>query len=152
MCLLLTSSGQQTASSRYGCFHLLHRYLLQLQAAMHWRDKRCCLRSTTCCTVTTQVTLCSICGSDLHPFHGRETGIIKGTIVGHEFVGTVVEMGSQVGLDAYADTHQQFHVSAKLQSMLRAQVKSLALGDRVMSPFTANCGSCFYCKRSATCR
>lgn len=114
MCLLLTSSGQQTALSRYGCFHLLHRYL----SAMHCRDKRCCLRSTTCCNVTMQVTLCSICGSDLHPFHGRETGIIKGTIVGHEFVGTVVELGSKVELDAHADTQQQFHVSAKSQSML----------------------------------
>ena len=44
-----------------------------------------------------QVTLCSICGSDLHPFHGRETGIVKGTVVGHEFVGIVHALGPKVG-------------------------------------------------------
>ncbi|GAX85710.1 hypothetical protein CEUSTIGMA_g13124.t1 [Chlamydomonas eustigma] len=73
-----------------------------------------------------KVTLCSICGSDLHPFHGRETGIAKGTVVGHEFVGTVVAVGKQV--------------------------TKVAVGDRVMSPFTACCGGCFYCSSGATCR
>ena len=36
----------------------------------------------------------AICGSDLHVYHGRETGLDAGTILGHEFVGTVVEPGS----------------------------------------------------------
>ena len=73
-----------------------------------------------------QVTLCSICGSDLHPFLGRETGIARGTVVGHEFVGIVAAVGTAV--------------------------RTLVLGDRVMSPFTACCGGCFYCQRGATCR
>jgi hypothetical protein len=34
--------------------------------------------------------------SDLHPYHGREKGCVSRTIVGHEFVGTVVALGSQV--------------------------------------------------------
>lgn len=43
-----------------------------------------------------RVTLCAVCGSDLHPFHGRERGIAKGTVVGHEMVGTVIALGSAV--------------------------------------------------------
>ena len=35
-----------------------------------------------------------LCGSDLHVYHGRETGIDPGTTMGHEFVGRVVEAGS----------------------------------------------------------
>lgn len=35
--------------------------------------------------------------SDLHPYHGREAGIKPGTIVGHEFVGVVEQVGSKVG-------------------------------------------------------
>jgi alcohol dehydrogenase len=37
------------------------------------------------------ITLSGICGSDLHVYHGRETGIDKGTVMGHEFVGTIIE-------------------------------------------------------------
>ncbi|GLI59453.1 hypothetical protein VaNZ11_001332 [Volvox africanus] len=73
-----------------------------------------------------RVTSCSICGSDLHPYHGREKGIAPNTIVGHEFVGVVVAKGPEVtGID---------------------------LGDRVASPFTSCCGSCFYCCKGAPCR
>ena len=46
--------------------------------------------------VVVRVTSCSICGSDLHPFHGRELGIAKGTIVGHEYVGVVEQVGTKV--------------------------------------------------------
>lgn len=46
--------------------------------------------------VVVRVTLCSICGSDLHPFLGRERGIRKGTVVGHEFVGCVAAVGAGV--------------------------------------------------------
>ena len=46
--------------------------------------------------VIIRVSLCSICGSDLHPYHEREIGIARDTIVGHEFVGTVVQRGAQV--------------------------------------------------------
>ncbi|PNW77323.1 hypothetical protein CHLRE_10g431550v5 [Chlamydomonas reinhardtii] len=73
-----------------------------------------------------KVTACSVCGSDLHPYHGRERGIAPNTIVGHEFVGVVVAKGPEV--------------------------KDLDLGDRVASPFTSCCGQCFYCERGATCR
>eukprot|EP00798_Chlamydomonas_sp_ICE-L_P005094 gene5094-34894_t len=67
--------------------------------------------------VIVRVTLCAICGSDLHPYNERERGIACNTVVGHEFVGTV---------------------------------KSLQIGDRVMSPFTASCGKCYYCSLGVT--
>ncbi|KAG2448675.1 hypothetical protein HYH02_006032 [Chlamydomonas schloesseri] len=73
-----------------------------------------------------KVTACSVCGSDLHPYHGRERGLAPNTIVGHEFVGVVVAKGPEVS--------------------------GLELGDRVASPFTSCCGNCFYCERGATCR
>ena len=65
------------------------------------------------------VRLAAICGSDLHIWHGRETGLDRGTVMGHEFLGEVVEVGPDVS--------------------------RLARGDRVVSPFTTSCGSCFYC-------
>ncbi|GFR41917.1 hypothetical protein Agub_g2709 [Astrephomene gubernaculifera] len=73
-----------------------------------------------------KVTACSVCGSDLHPYHGREKGIAPNTVVGHEFVGVVVAIGTEV--------------------------TGLAVGDRVASPFTSCCGDCFYCRKGATCR
>ena len=65
------------------------------------------------------VRLAAICGSDLHVWHGRETGLDTGTVMGHEFLGEVVEVGRDV-------------------SRLRR-------GDLVVSPFTTSCGACFYC-------
>jgi len=76
--------------------------------------------------VIVKVKLACICGSDLHVYFEREKGLDKGTAMGHEFVGEIVEKGSEV--------------------------KSLAIGDRVMSPFTTNCGECYYCKIGLTCR
>jgi len=73
-----------------------------------------------------QITLSGICGSDLHIYHGRETGIDEGTVMGHEFVGTVIETGNAV---------KKFHK-----------------GSRVLSPFTTSCGECFYCRIGLTCR
>jgi len=73
-----------------------------------------------------QITLSGICGSDLHVYHGRETGLDKGTIMGHEFVGTVVETGKDV--------------------------RKFKKGVRVLSPFTTSCGECFYCRIGLTCR
>ena len=73
-----------------------------------------------------QITLSGICGSDLHVYHGRETGIDEGTVMGHEFVGTVIETGNAV---------KKFHK-----------------GSRVLSPFTTSCGECFYCRIGLTCR
>ena len=73
-----------------------------------------------------QITLSGICGSDLHVYHGRETGLDLGTIMGHEFVGTVIETGNDV--------------------------KKIKKGGRVLSPFTTSCGDCFYCRIGLTCR
>ena len=73
-----------------------------------------------------KVSCCAICGSDLHVFHERETGCDHGTAMGHEFTGEVVETG--------------------------AAIKNLKIGDKVMSPFTTNCGQCFYCRKGLTAR
>jgi len=76
--------------------------------------------------VIVKTTSTSICGSDLHVYHGREKGIDTGTVMGHEFTGKVVETGSTV--------------------------KSFKTGDHVVSPFTINCGACYFCKVGLTAR
>jgi threonine dehydrogenase-like Zn-dependent dehydrogenase len=72
------------------------------------------------------VTAAGICGSDLHPYLGRERGLDRGTVMGHELVGRVVETGRAV--------------------------RTLARGDRVVAPFTTCCGECWYCERGLTSR
>ena len=76
--------------------------------------------------VLVAVELAAICGSDLHVWHGRETGLDPGTVMGHEFVGRIVATGREVS---------RFHS-----------------GDRVVSPFTTSCGDCFYCRSGLTAR
>jgi 2-desacetyl-2-hydroxyethyl bacteriochlorophyllide A dehydrogenase len=76
--------------------------------------------------VIVKVKYCAICGSDLHVYHGRETGIDHHTAMGHEFTGEVVETGSDV--------------------------RHLQVGDKVISPFTTNCGQCYYCTIGLTSR
>ncbi len=73
-----------------------------------------------------RVELAAICGSDLHVYRGVETGLDAGTVLGHEFLGTVAAVGSAV----------QRH----------------RVGDRVISPFSANCGDCWFCRRGLTSR
>jgi threonine dehydrogenase-like Zn-dependent dehydrogenase len=73
-----------------------------------------------------KIRLAGICGSDLHVYHGRETGIEKGTVMGHEFTGEILETGSAV--------------------------KNFYKGSRVLSPFTTCCGECYYCRTGLTCR
>jgi threonine dehydrogenase-like Zn-dependent dehydrogenase len=73
-----------------------------------------------------KVTLCAICGSDLHVYHEHEKGLDHGTAMGHEFVGEVLAVGKDV--------------------------KTICVGNSVMSPFTTNCGNCFYCNIGLTCR
>ena len=63
-----------------------------------------------------------VCGSDLHIFHGR-VKIEPGFTIGHEYVGTVVEAG--------------------------ADVRELAVGDRVLGCFQTACGRCFFCRRGS---
>lgn len=76
--------------------------------------------------VIVQTQHCAVCGSDLHVFHGREAGIDPHTAMGHEFTGEVVETGKKV-------------------SRFRP-------GDKVVSPFTTACGSCFYCLQGLSAR
>ena len=73
-----------------------------------------------------RVHLAAICGSDLHVWHGRETGLDPGTVMGHEFTGEIVEVGPEV-------------------TRVRPD-------DRVVSPFTTSCGACFFCRRGLTAR
>lgn len=73
-----------------------------------------------------KITMSGICGSDLHVYHGRETGLDYGTVMGHEFTGIVEEAGTDV--------------------------KKFKKGARVLSPFTTSCGECFYCLTGLTCR
>ena len=67
-----------------------------------------------------EVTLTAICGSDLHIYDGVISGMKAGDILGHEFMGRVVETGP---------------------------ASTLKVGDRVVVPFTISCGSCFFCDR-----
>ncbi|SFH71003.1 zinc-dependent alcohol dehydrogenase [Modicisalibacter xianhensis] len=67
------------------------------------------------------VSSCAICGSDLHLFHHFMPSMKSGDIVGHEFMGEVMEVGSEV--------------------------KHLKVGDRVVVPFTITCGECDQCRR-----
>ncbi len=73
-----------------------------------------------------RVRLAAVCGSDLHVYHGREAGLDRGTVMGHEFLGEVLEVG--------------------------AEVEGLVPGEVVVSPFTTSCGVCFYCERGLTSR
>jgi threonine dehydrogenase-like Zn-dependent dehydrogenase len=68
-----------------------------------------------------RITTTAICGSDLHLYNGYIPTMQKGDILGHEFMGEVVDVGSEV--------------------------KNLKIGDRVVNPFTISCGNCFFCQR-----
>ena len=66
-----------------------------------------------------KVTATAICGSDLHLYRGKIPATKAGDILGHEFMGVVVETGPGV--------------------------KRLKKGDRVVVPFVIACGQCFFC-------
>ena len=68
-----------------------------------------------------KITSTAICGSDLHLYNGFMPTMEKGDILGHEFMGEIVEAGKGV--------------------------TNLKVGDRVVVPFTISCGECFFCKR-----
>ena len=68
-----------------------------------------------------RITTTAICGSDLHLYDGFVPTMEEGDILGHEFMGEVVEVGSEV--------------------------RNLRKGDRVVVPFTISCGSCFFCQK-----
>ncbi|MGX2028712.1 zinc-dependent alcohol dehydrogenase [Methylocaldum gracile] len=68
-----------------------------------------------------KITSTAICGSDLHLYDGFIPAMEKGDILGHEFMGEVVDVGQGV--------------------------KNLKVGDRVVVPFPISCGSCFFCQK-----
>jgi threonine dehydrogenase-like Zn-dependent dehydrogenase len=68
-----------------------------------------------------RVTSTAICGSDLHLYDGYIPTMFRGDILGHEFMGEVVEVGPGV--------------------------TNLSIGDRVVVPFPIACGGCFFCER-----
>jgi threonine dehydrogenase-like Zn-dependent dehydrogenase len=70
--------------------------------------------------VVVRITRTAICGSDLHLYNGFMPTMMAGDIVGHEFMGEVVDKGPEV--------------------------KKLNIGDRVCVPFTIACGNCYFCK------
>lgn len=70
--------------------------------------------------VIIKVTSCAICGSDLHLMDGLMPTMKSGDVLGHEFMGEVVEVGSP--------NHK------------------LKIGDRIVVPFNINCGECRMCK------
>ena len=69
-----------------------------------------------------KVTVCAICGSDLHLYDHFMPGMERGDVMGHEFMGEVVETGRGVN-------------------------GALRKGERVVIPFTIICGECDQCKR-----
>lgn len=68
-----------------------------------------------------RITSTAICGSDLHLYNGFMPGMARGDIIGHEFMGEVVETGRAV--------------------------KNLKVGDRVVVPFPISCGNCYFCRK-----
>ena len=73
-----------------------------------------------------RITSTAICGSDLHLYDGYIPAMMKGDILGHEFMGEVVEVGPGV--------------------------TNLKVGDRVVNPFPIACGNCFFCQSPACTR
>src|SRR5215218_5430376 len=67
-----------------------------------------------------QISSAAICGSDLHMYNGLLPTMQRGDVLGHEFMGEIVEVGREV--------------------------KNLKVGDRVIVPFPISCGQCFYCQ------
>ncbi|PWT87647.1 MAG: glutathione-dependent formaldehyde dehydrogenase [Acidobacteria bacterium] len=71
-----------------------------------------------------RITSTAICGSDLHLYNGYVPAMQKGDILGHEFMGEIVEVGERI--------------------------QSLNVGDRVVASFGIACGFCFFCKKGLT--
>jgi len=71
-----------------------------------------------------KTTLTAICGSDLHLYRGEIPSMKEGDILGHEFMGEIVEVGTEV--------------------------PNLKKGDRVVVPCCISCGNCFFCQNGMT--
>jgi threonine dehydrogenase-like Zn-dependent dehydrogenase len=68
-----------------------------------------------------RITSTAICGSDLHLYNGLMPTMQQGDVLGHEFMGEVVEVGREV--------------------------KNVKVGDRVVTAFPIACGNCFFCQQ-----
>ncbi len=68
-----------------------------------------------------KITSTAICGSDLHLYNGLVPSMMKGDIMGHEFMGEIVEVGPGV--------------------------RERKVGDRVVVAFPISCGKCYFCKK-----
>src|SRR6187431_2303513 len=68
-----------------------------------------------------RITSTAICGSDLHLYNGFVPTMERGDVLGHEFMGEVMEVGRAV--------------------------RNLKVGDRVVVPFPIACGNCSPCQR-----
>ena len=72
--------------------------------------------------VVLRITTSAVCGSDLHQYHGRGGALVQtGAVMGHEFMGTVEDLGPEV--------------------------RQVRRGDRVIVPFSVSCGRCEWCQR-----
>jgi threonine dehydrogenase-like Zn-dependent dehydrogenase len=72
--------------------------------------------------VVVKITTSAVCGSDLHQYHGRGGALVQsGATMGHEFMGTVEDLGPAV--------------------------TKVRRGDRVIVPFSVSCGQCEWCQR-----
>ncbi|KAH7088631.1 GroES-like protein [Auriculariales sp. MPI-PUGE-AT-0066] len=88
-----------------------------------------------------RVHLAGLCGSDLHAYRGHEP-YQKEFVCGHEFVGEVIALG---------DSFKSANSSAQIRG--RADLYgTLAVGDKVVSPFTTSCAECQPCRLGFTCR
>lgn len=82
-------------------------------------------RIETAGDVVVEVEAAGLCGSDLHPYEGREAARV-GVVPGHEAIGRVVAAGDEV--------------------------RTVAVGDRVLVPFTTSCGACHACRGGLSAR
>src|SRR2546430_8347763 len=108
---MTNDSFQEIPSMKALCFQGVGKVRVQnIPEPKILNPRDCIIRITTTC----------ICGSDLHLYNGFIPTMMPGDILGHEFMGEVVDVGSAV--------------------------KNLAVGDRVVNPFPIACGSCLRCK------
>ena len=66
-----------------------------------------------------RITSTAVCGSDLHLYNGFNPALKPGDVLGHEFMGEVVDVGPE---------------------------STLTIGDRVVVPFSIACGRCYFCR------
>ncbi|KAF9496077.1 hypothetical protein BDN71DRAFT_1390339 [Pleurotus eryngii] len=76
----------------------------------------------------------AVCGSDLHIYRGHGTTVNAHTM-GHEFIGEIITLGESFRSDAVGRP---------------ALYSTLQVGDKVVSPFTTNCGECYICRLGYT--